>query len=210
MKKTLLFALATMVSVNSAIAVENKSKFNWFAGGSAAISNITWDDDVVDFLDPIEISETNFSLGAEIGGKFGDYNNIYNFGLTINYDYLFDSNANIPAPYSSVILKITTGFSALSASFDNYIRIDSTNNKRSDLVFGLGFARITERVFIKDTSDYYSDDDSGGAMVLKLGINSELTNYLDWNINLRAFIPTNSDSDVDLLTNISVGLKFKF
>lgn len=217
MKKLIIPVLVIMISASGAIAQEQNQKIHWFVGGNALISNTIWSDDVADAISPIKLAETNFGLGAEAGGKFGGYNNIYNLGLTFNYDYLFDAGADIPSPYDSIFSEITTGFSAISASFDNYVRIDTTENKRTDLVLGIGYTRATERGAMKTTAygqlnGYYDDSskEDGDVVVFKLGVNSELTNYLDWSVSLRAFVPTNSDSDMDLAAILSAGLRFKF
>lgn len=217
MKKLLLPALAVVACSTRAMAAEQNPNINWFVGGNASISDTLWSDEATDWVSPIELAENNFGIGAEAGVRIGDYDKIYNFGLTLNYDYLFDAGADIPSPYNSVFSEITTGFSAMSATFDNYIRIDHSNGTRSDLVFGLGYARATERVSV-ETTPYgqsngffnYSGDDTGGAFVLKFGINSELTDYIDWNVGLRALVPTDSDSDMDFATILSAGLRFKF
>lgn len=218
MKKIIIPTLAILAMAPSAFAGANQdSNINWFVGGNAAIGNILWSDEVTDLLSPIELAESNFGLGAEAGVRIGNQDKIYNLGFTFNYDYLFNAAADIPSPYDSIFSEITTGFSAISASFDNYIRINAEEGKRSDLVLGLGYARATERFSMETTAygqanGFYSSStsDDGDTVVFKIGINSQLTDTIDWNAGLRAFVPTNSDSDMDMMTVFYAGLRFNF
>lgn len=192
------------------------SNIQGFFGITASITNVAWSEEVKDYVSPAELAETNFGLGAEAGFKVVDYNKIYNFGLTFNYDYLFDNTAVIPYPYSSLVSEMSTGFSAAALSFDNYILINSSKGKRKNIVLGLGYARATIRSSMIST--YYgnlngyntiSDSDNGSAIVLKFGLNGELTDKMDWNAGIRLFIPKN-DSSIDLLTMGYLGFRRKF
>jgi hypothetical protein len=189
-----------------------------FVGGNVGYSSVTWSQDVADAYDAVydaELSPLNLALGAEAGIKFGSPNKIWNGGVAIAYDYMFDAAAKIGSLGAPYVSEITTGFSFVSATFDNYIRV-AGGNLRTDLVLGIGFANGTERAAITPTAlgaalgiVKESASDDGSFVVLKFGVSQQLSDSFDLTAGLRIFAPT-ADGDIDGFGAVNIGARFTF
>ena len=60
--------------------------------------------------------------------------------------------------------------------------------------------------------DNIDETDNGKIFVFKVGYNYNISEHLDWFLNGRFFVPTESKSetDVDVLFNMSAGLRYIF
>ena len=196
----------------------NAADIKPFVGGNLAINGVSYSDDTKDAMDNvgIDLPETFFGLGFEAGVKFAT-DNLYNAAVTFAYDYAFDAEADIDSFTKDYISSLDTGFSAISATFDNYLRVSGEAKHRQDIVLGSGLGNATERIKMTTTTlgkanGLYDidEDDDGTVVVLKVGYNYQISNHLDWYVNGRWFIPTDSDSDVDALFNANAGVRFVF
>lgn len=206
--------LAGALTVFSAMAVEVKP----FIGGNLAINGVVYSDEVEEIFDDIGVDLPGgfFGLGIEAGVRFLT-DDIYNASVALAYDYAFDSEADVNSVTKDYISSIDTGFSAISATFDNYIRVSGDAKQRQDVVLGIGLGRATERIKMKATTlgkanGLYNinEDDDGSVVVLKIGYNNQISERADWYLNGRWFIPTVSDSDVEVMFNLGAGIKFVF
>lgn len=216
MKKLFIISSCVVLGLTnfSAYAVDVKP----FAGGNVSISGVAYSDDAKDGADylGVDLPEAFFGLGFEAGLKF-QTEKIYSAGVAFAYDYAFDSEADIDAYIDDYISSVKMGFSAWTLTFDNYLRVSGNAQHRQDVVLGIGLGNATERVKIDATylGKTYgledvdeSDDDT--VVVFKVGYNYNISEHVDWFVNGRLFVPTNSDSDVDALFNMSAGLRFLF
>lgn len=222
MKKTILTSICALGLVGTAwaeTAPASELPIKVFVGANIAMTMPVWSNDLNNIMDTIntELPELNLGLGGEAGIKFGANDKIYNFGLSIAYDYMFDSAADIDYPYDQFVSEISTGFSAISIYFDNYIRFADNAGKRSDLVLGIGYTNGTERIQMTATQLGYAyglsttdGDDSGSFVGLKIGYLQQITSNLDFSAMLRIFIPTVSEGDLDSIFNISAGIRYNF
>ena len=126
MKKAILTGICALGLVGTAwaeTAPTSELPIKVFVGANVAMTMPVWSDDVNDIMDQIntELPGLNLGLGAEAGIKFGAADKIYNFGVSVAYDYMFDSAADIGYPYDQLVSEISTGFSTISIYFDNYI-----------------------------------------------------------------------------------------
>ena len=216
MKKVVFFGLGllSILAIENANALETKI----FIGGNIALNSVSWNENVDKTFKDINLNlPTNFfGIGAEAGVRLKT-EGIYNPGVTLAYDYTFDSSADIKYPAKEVVSSLDMGFSAISATFDNYIRFSENTSKRSDVILGIGLASATERGDIHYTSygkswgftDEKSTDD-GTFVVFKLGVNFEITDHIDFYTNGRLFVPTKSDNDVDAVFNLNAGVRYVF
>ena len=216
MKKLISFGMG-LVSV-LAVEAANASDIKLFVGGNIALNSVSWDEKVEKhFKDGnLKLPENFFGLGAEAGARLKT-NGIYNPGITLAYDYAFDSAADIKYPAKAIISSLDVGFSAISGTFDNYIRFSGKSARRSDIVLGIGLANVTERADIRYTPAGhfigYTDrkgDDNGTFVVLKVGFNFEITDHVDFYANGRWFAPTKSNGDLDALFNLNAGIRYVF
>ena len=214
MKKitTVRLGILSILTFSNANAVEIKP----FIGANLAITSVSWSNTLNDLKQiGIDMPTSFFGLGAEAGAVIKT-DGIYNPGITLAYDYIFNSSANIKYPANEVFSSLETGLSSISGTFDNYIRVSGDNPHRADLVLGIGLAGITERGEVRFTSygksiglnDEKGTDD-GTFVVLKLGTNVQLSDKIDLYLNTRYFIPT-AKGDADFIFNLSSGLRFVF
>lgn len=213
MKKSVIIGVL-LLTCNNAMAFDVKP----FIGGNLSINGVVWDQELKDDIkDTIgEMPEFFLGGGVEAGARFAT-NNIYNAGITLAYDYMLNSEVDLKDEMKEYISSMETGFSAISATFDNYIRVSGKKEHRRDIVLGLGLADVTERVSLDPTLrgkelGIEKDDgkDDGTAVVFKVGYNHQIAPNADWFVNGRAFVATSSESDFEALFNLSVGLRFVF
>lgn len=216
MKKILLVGVSaiSMLSIENVNAADIKP----FIGGNVAINGVIWSNDADQNTRDIgiDLPDAFIGLGLEAGVKFVN-NNIYNAGITLVYDYAFDSEAKLDSYIKQYYYDVSTGFSSISVTFDNYIRISGEKAHRRDIVLGVGLANGTERISVKTT--YYGEvnglkdvkeKDDGRAFVLKIGYNHQMADNIDWYVNGRTFIFSGGDKDVNSMFNFSTGLRYVF
>lgn len=216
MKKlaSIVLIIISVLTIGKANALETKL----FIGGNIALNSVAWSNQVEKELkdNNLNLPTSFFGLGAEAGIRLKT-DGIYNPGVTLAYDYTFDSASEIKWPANQVFSSLDTGFSAISATFDNYIRFSGESSRRSDVVLGIGLASITERYDIRYTSYAHSlgltdnkGSDDGTFVVFKLGVNFEISDKIDFYTNCRLFTPTKSGGDMDALFNLNAGVKYVF
>lgn len=216
MKKYLTSALiASLFGIANANATEIKS----FVGANLGITSAAWTDAAKHMYEEAFDFPTSFlGLGFDGGVKFTK-DKMYNCGLTLAYDYISDSKAELTTYYKPYISSVKFGFSIVSATFDSYLRISGTEENREDIVIGFGLAGIKERAYLLPTVvgelnglEKTEENDTGGAFVFKVGYNSKIDDRWGWNITGRWFVQGgNSDEkDFDFLFNLNIGLRYSF
>lgn len=201
MKKLLTFGLCSFV-LTPCFATEIKP----FIGANLALSTISWTNEAIKAgADLWDLPISTFGMGVDGGVKFAN-DTIYNCGITLAYDYTFDTKATIHSNAKPYIQSLTFGLSSFSATFDNYIRISGEEEHRQDIVLGLGIASMTERVKLTPTSfgiyeglTPINETGSGGATVLKIGYNENFGKF-DIYTNLRFFFPGDNEDEKDIQT----------
>ena len=206
MKKILIPALCTFC-ITPAIADE--AVVRPYIGANINFDFISYSPYMEDVMDNsgLHFSDSYFGIGLEAGVKFGDKNNIWNGGVAIAYDYAFDTSASVTNSY---INNAGSCFSAWNIGFDNYIRVDDKDSKRTDLIFGIGVGKGTERSYWS-IPDFITVDEkeSTTMIVLKFGTNIRLNETVDWYTTLRDFIPS-KDEIIKNVISIQTGIKLNF
>ena len=206
--------LAVFLTSLSAYAVNIKP----FVGGNIAINNAIYADDIKYAMNNlgIDLSSSFLGLGGELGVKF-ETARVYSAAITLGYDYMFNSEADINTYGKAHISSAEVGFSAYGITFDNYFRVSGTSPHRQDVVLGIGLYGANERFKMNVTDlgksaglDNINADDDGTVVVFKIGYNYTISKHMDWYLNGRLFVPTESDSDIDGLFNINTGLRYLF
>ncbi len=216
MKKYLTSALiASLFGIANANATDVKP----FFGANFALTGVVWTESTKDATEDVFDLPTSFwGFGFDFGARFTN-DNMYNCGLTLAYDYVLDSKANIKSIAKPYILSVETGFSAFSLTFDNYLRVSEKDEKRSDIVLGIGMASVKERAYLLPTAagelngiEKTDEHDTGGAFVFKVGYNSKINDNVDWGITGRWFITygDSNEKDVETMFNLSFGLRYTF
>ena len=178
----------------------NAADIKPFVGGNLAINGVSYSDDLDDLCDElgIELPESFMGLGLEAGIKFAA-DRIYNAALTFSYDYVFDETIESDESYW---YRPEIGFSSISVTYDNYLRVSGNAEYRQDIVLGGGLANATERVAGEKSDEI--------RIVFKIGYNRQISEFADLYFNGRCFIPTDSDSEVDAFFNANMGVRFVF
>lgn len=217
MKKCLILCLGSVISAG---AFADAKTLEVFVGGNFAWNTAEWNKyakDAVEYGLGTKLPTVFLGAGAQIGVKWAP-DRIYNTGVSFSYDYMLDSVGEIHSYAKPYVSKLSTGFSVYGLNWDNYIRVSNAENKRSDIVLGLGFGRMTERIHFVPTADgrYYYDfenadvSDWGSSIIIKLGVLSQLTNRWSWFANGRYFLPPQDKGDLEALFNLSLGLNYTF
>ena len=207
--------LALALTSFSANAVDIKP----FIGGNISLNGVAYSDDTKTATEDIgiDLPEAFVGIGFEAGVKFAT-DNLYSAAVTFAYDYAFNNDADIESFAEDYISSAEVGFSAWSFTFDNYLRVSGNSAHRQDIVLGIGAGSANERAEINFTpyakslyglEDEKGDDD-GTVVVFKVGYNYNISEHADWYVNGRFFVPTDSETDVDVLFNASAGLRFLF
>ena len=218
MKKNLLITGACVASLFD-VSCFGATTIKPYVGANVAITGVAWTNELKDMTEDLfELPTSFWGMGFDFGARFAN-DNIYNCGLTLAYDYVFDSKARITSYAKPYISSVKTGFSAFGLTFDNYLRVSEKDEKRGDIVLGLGLANIKERIYLLPTAAGIANGlektdarDNGGAFILKIGYNSKIDDNWDWNITGRWFI-TSGDSDekdFDAMFILSFGARYVF
>lgn len=184
-----------------------------FVGGNIDMNINSWSTDAKNTMDDIGVTlpSNNLALGAEVGVKFFSYAKMYNLGISAEYNYMFDSGATINAPASEYIDEITVGFSSLGFNMENYFRVSNEDNKRVDLIIGVGYAQITERVSTQ-IAGYINDlSDKGSSIALIFGAEGQINDYISWTVKPKVYLMTaTKNSDLSAMFDINAGIRFTF
>lgn len=207
MKKYLLPVMCLAMMPAQSFATELKL----FVGGNVGMSGIVLSSGLKDDARGVmDIPETFFGLGGEFGLMFIQPA-MYNYGVTLAYDHMFSASADINPDYKTAISSVKIGFSAISATFDNYLRVVQNRDRRDDIVLGVGIANIHETFKSTSTVLPKTESDDGFAIVFKAGYDIRVGNHQGY-INARYFLPVDGDNDRDIdgLYNINAGLRYLF
>jgi hypothetical protein len=131
----------------------------------------------------IDSPKDSITFGLEAGARFGEYNKIYNYGFSVNYDN--SSSEKIKQKFSDATMaKINTN--VFSATFDNYMRLSGDKMKRIDLVLGAGLGMMEYNAGWTARSD---DTRWSSLVELKAGLDFELTHNITLSAQTRLFVP---------------------
>ncbi|MBQ7409263.1 MAG: hypothetical protein IJV03_01725 [Alphaproteobacteria bacterium] len=159
----------------------NATTIRPFAGATMGLQGVYYNSG----LDASELDSPKdfITFGLEAGARFGEYNKIYNYGFSVNYDN--SSREKIKDKFSDVTrAKINTN--VFSATFDNYMRLSGDKMKRIDLVLGAGLGMIEYNADWTGASD---DTRWSSLVELKAGLDFELTHNITLSAQTRLFVP---------------------
>ena len=193
---------AILVSVAGASALEYRP----FVGATMGLQGGIYSDSAKDLERSMhmDLPTDFFMFGIESGVRFGEYNKIYNGGLTLSATKTTYSKAQdkyTEARFASLDL-----FN-ISATYDSYIRISGDKDSRIDLVLGAGFGTMA---FHADISGGGSETKWSVAPELKVGMDFELTHNVTLSATARAIIPTRSQYEYDMSYIVGGAVKYMF
>ncbi len=184
---------------------------NLFGGGSGAI--LPADKDV-----RVAFPDTDTVFGMEGGMRFGNYKGVWNGGFTIAAektmgkkadvqapDWFWDGTGGVPKVFPVIAKNLKTNVNTVSATFDNYIRLNKSLENRLDLVVGVGLASVETNMKLADVGVSLMSH----AAVLKAGFELELTENISMTVVGRMYRPI-ADQYYSSTYNATAGFKFLF
>lgn len=209
MKK--IFLTTGLLSILSAPAM---AEVKWFVGGALGYALPVYSDDVDDLIDDHYFEDNSGTISFNLMGgmRFGEYEKIYNGGVSATYSYMPDLGMLKDDYNNPYYMDATLDFSTLYITYDNYIRVSGDSQYRTDFVasLGLGMGWVSEE--LKSGSYYEKYEDDGLLLVMKFGFTGEtIVEGLGWNAGL-SIIALNAEDDADLQGSISfdIGVKYTF
>ena len=193
--KTNLFLTSTTAVLLSLTGV-NAVEFNPFIGANMGIAGINYSNEAENV--DADLPSDFFVFGIEGGVRFGDYNKIYNGGVTLNID--MTDKEKIREKFSDTKLANIKTF-AMSATYDNYLRLSGDKTSRIDLVLGAGLG----------TMNYKTDDTVySPTFAFKAALDFGLTRNIILSAQTRLFVPTRSHYDIDTQYIVGGAIKYQF
>lgn len=203
MKSNMLLMGASAVILSMAGA--NATEYRPFVGVGIGIQGLIYDDAIEDNA-PYYLPKDFVTFGVEGGARFGSYKDIYNGGFSVNID-TSDSEKVAYKFTNETYAKIKT--TALTATYDNFIRISGDKTKRIDLVLGAGMGAMNYHL---DSQIVGRDDETAWSteFAFKAGLDFELTKNLTLSAMMRWFVPTREHYNVATTYIAGGALKYVF
>lgn len=201
--------LLSIPAVLAAMGSANATTFRPFVGATIGMQGLMYSDGTKDNERDFDydLPESLFTYGFEGGFRFGDHSKIYNGGVSLNLD--MSTEADIDAKFSDVKkAELTTN--TISATYDNYIRISGDKMSRIDLVLGAGFGSTSMKVENSNAPAIKDDTEHSGVLVLKGGLDFELSEHFTLSAMSRFFIPTKAHYDADVTYIVGGAVKYVF
>lgn len=209
MKK--LFLTTGLLSI---LSVPAMAEVKWFVGGGLGYETPVFSDLVYDLIDDHFYKDNSGALSFNLTGgmRFGEYNKIYNGGVSATFSYMLDLGKLKEDYNNPYYMDVTLDFSTFYFTYDNYIRVSGDSKYRTDFVasIGLGMGWMSED--LQSGSYYESFEDDGMLFVMKLGFVGETKfDGFSWYADLNS-ISLNADDDADLQGSLGfdVGVKYTF
>ena len=204
MKSNIVLTSVAVLLVS--VAGANALEYRPFVGLSMGVQGAIYSSDAKDIerASAIDFPTDFFAFGIETGVRAGDYNDIYNGGITLSAT---------KSTYSAVQQRYIDKRAAsadlfdISATYDNFIRISGDKESRIDLVLGAGVGTLAYHV---DPVGADSETKWSFAPELKAGMDFELTKNFTLSANIRALMPTRPHYEFDVTYIVGGGVKYMF
>jgi len=197
--------LTSIGAVLLSLAGANATEYRPFVGLTMGVAGLGYSSEIDD-IKTIDFPSDFFAFGIEGGARFGGYNDIYNGGVSLNID-MTDTQKIRNKFVDTTIAKINT--LAMSATYDNYLRLSGDKTSRIDLVLGAGLGAMNYHIDYKDAA---TDDTTMYSTMLafKAGLDFELTKNITLSAQTRLFVPTRSHYAVDTQYIAGGAVKYVF
>ena len=179
--------LTSIAALFLSVAGANATEYRPFVGFTMGLSGADYSQGTQDKAraGTIDLPDDFFNIGIEAGARFGEYTKIYNGGVMLNLD--MTTNRDLQNKFTEVKLaKMRT--KALSATYDNYLRLSGDKTSRIDAVLGAGLGVMNYTIDWKASG---VDDDTiySTTLVFKAGLDFELTHNITLSATGRLFLP---------------------
>lgn len=201
--------LTSIVALFLSIAGANATEYRPFVGFTMGLSDVNYSQGMEDLAlaEHIDLPEDFFNIGLEAGVRFGEYTKIYNGGVMLNLD--MTTNRNFQDKFTDAKYgKIRTA--SMSATYDNYFRLSGDKTSRIDAVLGAGLGVMNYHTDYKSTVPLDDDTVYSAILVLKAGMDFELTHNITLSATGRMFIPARGHYALDAQYLFSGAVKYMF
>ena len=201
--------LLTSIAALSLTATANAAEYQPFVGLSLGMQSAKYSRAAEDYVSSItsDLPSDFFNIGIEGGFRFGEYDEIYNGGMTVALD--FTTNSSIENRFTNV-KAANINVAHLSALYDNYLRLSGDKEKRIDLVLGVGLGVMNYHINAKDPLLFHGETIYSGTVAFKAGLDFELTKSVTLSTNVRVFTPVRSHYAADVTYIAGGAIKYKF
>lgn len=200
--------LTSIAALFLSVAGANATEYRPFVGFTMGLSDANYSQGMEDFAlaGHIDLPEDFFNIGLEAGVRFGEYTKIYNGGVMLNLD--MTTNRNFQDKFTDAKYgKIRTA--SMSATYDNYFRLSGDKTSRIDAVLGAGLGVMNYHIDWK--SNAVNDETVYSTiLVLKAGMDFELTHNITLSATGRMFIPTRGHYALDAQYVFGGAVKYMF
>jgi len=204
MKSNILLMGAAALLVSAAAA--NATEYRPFVGVGMGIQGLIYDDAFEDGISGSYLPKDFVAFGIEGGARFGSYKSIYNGGFSVNIDTTDTEKVNDKFT-NETYAKIKT--TALTATYDNFIRISGDKAKRIDLVLGAGMGAMN---YHWDSQVVGIDDQTAWSttFAFKAGLDFELSKNLTLSATMRWLVPTREHYNIATSYIAGGAIKYMF
>lgn len=207
MKNTLV--LTSLSALLISVAGANAMEYHPFVGATMGISVLDYSNamDNAALAMRVDLPSDFFTFGIEGGTRFGGYNQIYNGGVSLNFD-MSDSERIYDTFSNTKEGKITTY--TFSGTYDNYLRLSGDKTSRIDLVLGAGMGMMNYAIDAESYADFYGDTKYSTMFAFKAGLDFELTKSVTLSAQARLFVPTREHYAIDTQYIFGGAVKYMF
>ena len=176
----LLTSMAALLVTTTANATTIKP----FVGATLGIQGAVYSDDAKDKsrAEHFDLPEDFIAFGLEGGMRFGEYNKIYNGGVTLAAK--ISTRGKVEDKFSDATLT-RVNYSEIYGTYDNYIRLSGDKMKRIDLVLGIGGGVMS----------YHAEDETIWSITpaFKIGVDFEINKHITLSAETLIFTPYRND-----------------
>ncbi len=186
----LLTSMAALLVTTAANATTIKP----FVGATFGIQGALYSDDAKDAskAQHYDLPEDFIAFGLEGGVRFGEYNKIYNSGVT--FAAKTSTRSEVEHKFTDDTLA-RINYSEIYGTYDNYIRLSGDKIKRIDLVLGIGAGAMNYH--INDAGSHETETIWSFTPAFKIGVDFEINKHITLSAETLIFTPSRDDYLID-------------
>lgn len=203
------FILTSLSALLISVAGANAMEYRPFVGASMGLGGLKYSSEMDDHSRraSTDLPTDFFAFGFEAGTRFGEYSKIYNGGVTLNFD--MTTASDMKDKFTSLkYAEIST--LAISATYDNYIRLSGDKTSRIDLVLGAGLGTMKYEIDYAKFTELSDNEAYSPMFAFKAGLDFELTKNITLSAVTRLFVPTRSHYAADTHYFAGGAVKYMF
>ncbi len=198
----------------SVLVMPAMAETKWFVGAGVGYAEPVFSDNVDDLIDDDYLDDNSgtLSLALTAGMRFGEYEKIYNGGVSLTWQNMSGLGELTDGPMSAYALEADLDFMALYLTYDNYIRISGDAKCRTDFIISVGLGQGWVKETLDDGYARGTYEDDGWGVILKFGFGGEtVVQGLRWSVLASVMAPdVDDDDDFQGSAGFEFGLTYTF